>query len=134
MSASTNQANQGQRLAVWAESLYLINLLLLPGLAFVALSWLYLRRYRNAPPLARNHLHQAFCASLWAGSLLVIVNAIVIALGGYQSATTWVIVILYFVTCHAALVLLGALGLSKAMAGQSYRHPLIGPRAPQAST
>ena len=80
MSASTNQANQGQRLAVWAESLYLINLLLLP-----------------ATPTRR--------------------------------VVSWP-----FVTCHAALVLLGALGLSKAMAGQSYRYPLIGPRAPQAST
>ncbi|MBU1191407.1 MAG: hypothetical protein KKA36_03725 [Gammaproteobacteria bacterium] len=116
----------GATLAVTAEVLYLVNLLLVPGLAFVILLVIYLRNSKTAPPLARCHLRQTFAASLWAGVLLVLVNGLILALGGYQAPATWVVLILYFVTCHASLVLLGVLGLAKAMAGQSYRYPVIG--------
>lgn len=117
----------GMQLAVLSEVLYLLNLLVLPGLAFVALLWLYWRYVKTAPRLARCHLRQTLSGSLWAGVLLIFVNGLILALGGYHTPSTWVILILYFVTCHASLVLLGVLGLSKAMAGQDYRYPLIGP-------
>jgi hypothetical protein len=39
---------------------------------------------------------------------------------------TWVVLILYFTCCHAALVLFGVLGLARAMAGQVFVYPLIG--------
>lgn len=116
----------GQGLAIAAESLYLINLLLLPGLAFLLLLGLYWRYRRSAPPLGRLHLQQTLSASLWAGGLLVIVNLLIIALGGYDAASTWVIVILYFTTVHATLVLLGILGLARSLAGQTFRYPLVG--------
>jgi hypothetical protein len=116
----------GTPLAIAAEALYLANLLVAPGLAFALLAWLYARRIRAAPPLARCHLRQTLSASLWAGGLLVVVNASILLLGGYRAPYTWVIVVLYFITCHAALVLLGALGLAKAMAGKSYVFPLVG--------
>lgn len=116
----------GTRLAVTAEALYLVNLLLVPGVAFAVLLVIYLRRSETAPPLARCHLHQTVFASLWAGVLLVAVNGLILALGGYDAPDTWVILVLYFTTCHATLVLLGVLGLAKAMAGQPYRYPLIG--------
>jgi hypothetical protein len=116
----------GQSLAVTAEALYLTNLLLLPGLAFLVLAILYLRHAASAPPLARCHLRQTLAASLWAGALLLLVNVAIVLLGGYHVPATWVLVILYFVTCHATLVLLGVLGLAKAMAGASYRYPLLG--------
>jgi uncharacterized Tic20 family protein len=38
----------------------------------------------------------------------------------------WLLVILYFTVCHSTLVLLGMLGLVKAMAGQCFRFPLVG--------
>jgi hypothetical protein len=116
----------GQGLAVTAESLYLINLLLAPGLAFLALVGVYLATIKGAPPLAACHLRQVLAASLWAGVVLIAVNLTIIALGGYQAAYTWVIVVLYFTICHSTLVLLGVLGLAKAMAGQNFRYPLIG--------
>lgn len=116
----------GATLAVTAEVLYLVNLLLVPGITFVILLVIYLRNSKTAPPLARCHLRQTFAASLWAGVLLVLVNGLILALGGYQAPATWVVLILYFTTCHASLVLLGVLGLAKAMAGQPYRFPLIG--------
>lgn len=116
----------GQGLAVAAESLYLINLLLLPGLGFLLLLWLFFRHRDSAPPLARVHLRQTVSASLWAGALLIFTNLLIVVLGGYQTAWTWIIVILYFTTVHATLVLLGILGLARALAGQPCRYPLVG--------
>ena len=119
-------APPGQGLAIAAESLYLINLLLLPGLGFLALLWLYFHRRDDAPPLAQSHLRQTVSASVWAGALLVFANLLIVALGGYDAAWTWVIVILYFTTVHTTLVMLGIVGLARALAGQSYRYPLVG--------
>ena len=116
----------GQGLAVTAEVLYLANLLLLPGLAFIALLVVYQRYIRAAPKLAVCHLRQTLSASLWAGALLLVANIIILLFGGYRSPNTWMVVIIYFTTCHATLVLLGVVGLSKAMAGQNFRYPLVG--------
>ncbi len=121
---------EGQGLAVAAESLYLVNLLLVPGVAFVILLVLYFRHRGSAPALARGHLQQTLVASLWAGLLLILVNGMILWLGGYDRASTWMLLLLYFVSCHAALVLLGVVGLARAMAGKPYRYPVIGPRLP----
>jgi uncharacterized Tic20 family protein len=126
VSADSEQEIPGQSLAVWAEVLYLSNLLIAPGLAFAVLLWLYLKRPADMPALAACHLRQTISASLWAGALLVIANAAIILLGGYAAPNTWVIAIIYFTTCHSTLVLLGVLGLAKAMAGQKYVYPLVG--------
>ena len=130
MPHSTHESGSGQVLAVTAETLYLINLLLVPGVAFLILLALYFGKRRSAPALAANHLSQTFAASLWAGVLLVVANAAILLLGGYQGVHTWVVVILYFTIVHSTLVLLGALGLAKAMAGQCWRYPLLGPPLP----
>jgi hypothetical protein len=111
---------------VLAESLYLANLLLVPGLAFGILLYLYRRHAVSAPPLARCHLRQTLSASLWAGALLILVNLLILLLGGYRAAYTWLLVILYFVVCHTTLVMLGMIGLARAMAGQCFRYPLVG--------
>jgi len=116
----------GQGLAVTAEVLYLANLLLLPGIAFAVLVAVYFRNIRQAPALATCHLRQVLSASLWAGGLLLVANTSILLLGGYRSPNTWMVVIIYFTTCHSTLVLLGVMGLAKAMAGQCYRYPLVG--------
>lgn len=117
----------GQPLAVAAEALFLANLLLAPGLAFAALAWLW-HRHRTAPPLAANHLRQTFWVSLWGGALLVAVSLAFVLLIGLDSAWTWTLVIIYFTCVHSTLILLGMLGLARAMAGKRFRFPLIGPR------
>ena len=60
------------------------------------------------------------------GALLIAVNVLIVLFGGYRAASTWVIALIYFTCCHAALVLFGIFGLARAMAGQPYRYPLIG--------
>ena len=116
----------GRTLAIAAEALYLFNLLLAPGLAFVILLVLYFRYRYIAAPLAACHMRQTISASIWAGIILVVINLLIVALGGYEREWTWVIAILYFTVCHATLVLLGALGLASAINGKVYRYPLIG--------
>ncbi len=118
----------GREIAIAAEALYLANLMLIPGIAFVALLVLWFRERGRAPELARKHLRQTVAASLWAGALLVVANGAIILAGGYTSPHTWIIVILYFTTCHSTLIFCGAIGLAKALAGKPFRFPLIGPR------
>jgi O-antigen ligase len=118
--------DDGRRVAVWAEALYLANLLALPGLAFLGLLWLR-RRHRNGVALARNHLEQTFTASLWAGGLLVVLNVAILAVGGLDSMIAWLAVILYFTFFHSSFVLCGMFGLASALAGKTVVFPLIGP-------
>lgn len=125
MNAQTDPA-PGQNIAISAEALYLANLLLLPGLCFLVLLWLYLRHRRSAPALARCHLRQTMAASLWGAGLLIVVNLLILLAGGWDSANVWMYVLLYFTVGHSSLVLLGMIGLAKAMAGKSWRYPLLG--------
>ncbi|MDY6981092.1 MAG: hypothetical protein SV201_14545 [Pseudomonadota bacterium] len=120
------QPPPGQSLAIAAESLYLVNLLLLPGFAFIALLVLYWRHVGQTVPLARCHLEQTLFASLWAGVLLILANIAILLLGGYEAAYTWVVLVLYFTAVHTTLVILGTIGLAKAMAGKPFEYPLIG--------
>ena len=124
---SSNVDDGGQSLAVLAQSLYLINLLVAPGLAFVALLWLWQRHRDSAPPLARLHLRQALWVSVVAGLLIAGLSALLAVAGGLHAAWTWVVVLTYFVCIHGALVTMGIFALSKAMAGQPWRYPLVGP-------
>ncbi len=120
------ELTEGAGTAVTAESLYLVNLLLAPGLGFLLLVWMWWRSRDQAPPLAASHLSQTISGSIWAGILLVVANALILLLGGYRGPHVWVVVITYFTFCHSMLVMFGAYGLSKAMAGQCWRYPLIG--------
>lgn len=118
-------AETGQRLAIAAEALYLVNLLLVPGLAFLVLAVLFLRR-GQVSKLARNHLEQAFAASCWAGVLLIGVGGAIVLIGDIEGMLTWVVGIIYLVCMHATLVLLGVLGLARALSDKPYRYPVVG--------
>lgn len=123
---------RSRQLAITAATLYLLNLLLLPGLAFAALAILWWKQRRHAgmagkvDVLAGSHLESAFRGSLLAGVLLLGVTAAIALLGGYANPGTWVVLIIYFVTAHAALVLAGVVALTRALASQPFRFPLAG--------
>lgn len=119
--------DKDKRVAITAEALYLLNLLLLPGIAFILLLLLNRKHHSNASPLALCHLRQTVAASIWAGVLLVPFTILTITVGGYESIGAWTVAILYFIICHSSLILLGVFGLSRAMAGRTWRYPLIGP-------
>jgi hypothetical protein len=132
MTIPEQEALEEATVAVQAEALYLINLLLLPGVAFIGLLWLAHRHAGSPNPLTRCHLRQTLRASIWAGVLLMAVTLLIMLLGGFTAPATWVVLILYFISCHSALVLFGVLGLARAMAGQTYIYPLVGSRTWQA--
>lgn len=123
-----NDASDNAPAAVQAEVLYLINLLLLPGLAFIGLLWLTYRHKNSSSAVVRCHLKQTLVASIWAGILLTAVAVAILAMGGLFVPASWIVAILYVLCCHATLVLLGVVGLSRALAGQTYIYPLIGSR------
>lgn len=129
--AETQQKQDGQDLAVTAEILYLLNLLLLPVIAFIGLLFVYFLYHGKATSLAACHLRQTLSASILAGVMLVLVNILIILLGGYDSASTWIVVILYFTTVHAVLILLGTLGLARAMTGKHFHYPVLGRTCPE---
>lgn len=116
----------GRRLAILAESLYLANLMIAPGLAWLLLAFLWHRHARSADRLARCHLGEALRAGLWSGVLLVAVSGALVLVGGLDRPGAWAAAILYFVSVHATFILLGVLALVKAMDGQCWRYPLIG--------
>lgn len=124
--SDSDETQPGQSLAVAAEACFLLNLIFLPVIGFIILAVLYFRYRNTAPSLARCHLCQTFCASIWAGIMLVLVNGLIILLGGYDSPSVWIIVILYLTSFHAAFILYGTFGLTRAMNGQHYHYPLIG--------
>ena len=126
------ELSAGASLAVAAESLYLVNLLLAPGLGFVILLVLWWRSRATAAPLAAAHLAQTVSGSIWAGVLLVLANALILLFGGYDGPYVWAVVITYFTVCHSMLIMFGAYGLAKAMAGQCGRYPLVGRPLPAA--
>ena len=116
----------GKSLAVTAQSLYLLNLMLAPGLAFVLLLLLYRFNRGRADALAMNHLSQTVGVSLVGAALIIVATAVLLILGGLDSGYIWMVVILYFTFIHSSLILMGVMGLVKAMAGQHYVFPLVG--------
>ena len=120
----------GPPLAIAAEALFLINLMLLPVLGFVALIGLWFLHRHHPDPLVRNHLQQTVTLSLWGGSVLVGFSAAIMLVGGFDNPWSWVIGVLYFVLVHAGVILLGFMGLVRAMNGHLWRVPLIGPALP----
>jgi hypothetical protein len=122
----------GQGLAVLAESLYVANLLILPFLAFAVLIFVYLKNYRQAPALAKSHLDQTIFASISIAIMFIICAGIVLLLRswGLEDVGVWMIVVITFTIIHATMVLLGVLGLAKAMAGKCWRYPVFGRKLP----
>ncbi|MCX7897610.1 MAG: hypothetical protein N2441_07025 [Rhodocyclaceae bacterium] len=123
------KARNEASLAVLAEALFLTNLLVAPGLAFLWLAWLWRVKRHTADAVGRCHLEQTFFVSLWGGLLLVATVFFLVSFGADWGGS-WVVAILYFTCIHSTLVLFGILGLARAMAGKPYRYPGIGPKTP----
>ena len=67
-------AEAGKSLAVAAESLFLVNLMLAPGLAFALLLLLYRFNRGRADALATNHLSQTVGVSVTGGALILVAS------------------------------------------------------------
>ena len=123
MNAPNNEAIQ---IAATAQALYLLNILLLPGFAFLGLLWLYLKHRASTSQLVQCHLRQALRASICAGIFLVLVSVGILLLGGFNTPGTWIVLILYVLCMHSAFILLGVFALTRALAGKLFYYPFIG--------
>ena len=112
-------------IAVAAEALYLVNLMLLPGLAFAALVVLYLNKHKDSGPLARNHLRQTTGVSVLGGGLIVLVAALYWLVGGF-GPWGWMWAVFYFTFIHSSLIFMGVFGFVKASNDQEFVYPVIG--------
>ncbi len=117
------QQKQEESIAVRAASWYLVNMLLLPGIAFLVLWRLFLRYGRGNPALLGvNHVRQAFFMSLLGGALVVTGCSLIVLLMG-NSPDMWATLIVYFTVMHSCFVLWGILTLARAMAGMPVLFP-----------
>lgn len=123
----TRKPTESSQFAIVCQSFYLANLLLLPGVFFLVLVYFFLSYRsqsrkgshssisRKVKGIGKIHLIRCIQLSLLAGVVLVIIPAIVILFSNQQEASIMV-ALFYFVTLHAAFVLIGMFNLSRAMA------------------
>jgi len=123
------------KFSVICQSLYLANLLLVPGLFFLVLIYYY-NQYKQqqkimaAPSdndvtnraiqlknlgIGKIHLIRSIQLSVLAGILLAVIPLTVIYFAS-QLQTSIMVGLIYFVTLHAGFVLIGMFNLSRAMA------------------
>ena len=113
-------------IATTAQALYLLNILLLPGFAFLGLLWLYAKHRASTSQLVQCHLRQALRASICAGIFLVLVSGGIVLLGGFNTPGTWIVLILYVLCMHSVFILFGVFALTRALAGKLFYYPVIG--------
>lgn len=103
------------RLASNAALASLLNLTLLPVIAFVVL----VRIYRNCQvdTIARYHAALGIKLNIIAALVLFAVSALMILLGGFDSPWTWVYVISYFTLVHSIFILVAVWALVRAWNG-----------------
>jgi uncharacterized Tic20 family protein len=123
---------EGKNSAILIESLYVANLLILPGLAFMALLYLFMTKHDKLPVLAKSHLEQTISACVWIAVMFLIASTTIMIMrfSGVEDVTLWMIVVILFTMLHASMVLLGIVGLSKALSGKCYRYPVFGKAMP----
>ncbi len=116
--------NPGQSVVVAfaVEYLYLLTLLIVPGLAFIVL--LFLCRFKRKM-VSSIYLTQTVSASIWRGLLIIVIFALILLLGGIDGPYSWMTAFLYFTIVYARFIIMGMLGLVKMLAGSSWRYPLV---------
>lgn len=93
----------------------ILNLTFLPVFAFI---WLLLaNKNKDQKPLSRYHTLFAIKLNLLAATALIFVSGLMIALGGFDSAWTWVYVITYFTFVHTTFIVIALWALTRAWSG-----------------
>ena len=116
--------------AVYAVAFFMANVLFVVfgGVFYLALWVLYLRHYKNAPPVTRSHLKQALIAASLSTTIFVIINIFIISNGGYipLSRSAIIAIELYGLVVLPLFMATGVFALFKAIRNEDVRYPLIG--------
>jgi hypothetical protein len=93
----------------------ILNLTFLPGIAFI---WLILAMNKMAPTsISYYHAKLGIKLNLIAFVALGVVSVLMVILGGFHSAWTWVYVITYFTFVHTTFIILAVWALTRAWSG-----------------
>ena len=98
----------------------LLNLTILPLISFVLLLLIYRKTTDNS--IGRYHAVLGIKINVIAASVLFIVSALMIALGGFDSPWTWVYVISYFTIVHTVFIVFAIWALVRAWSGDTLRN------------
>ena len=108
--------NEERQRASNAALASLLNLTFLPGIAFI---WLLIRLKTAAKGgIAHYHILLGIKLNLFAAFALVVVSLLMILLGGFDSAWTWVYVITYFTLVHTLFIVVAVWAMVRAWSGQ----------------
>jgi hypothetical protein len=109
-----------QKLAANAALASLLNLTFLPGIAFL---WMLLNlRRATSDGIDRYHLRLGIRINLLAAVALLVVSALMLLLGGFQSAWTWMYVITYFTFVHTVFIVTAVWAMVRSWNGQRLRQ------------
>ena len=117
------KSNQQNKPAIFYQSLYLSNLLLIPIASFFLLVYYLYQSHpsRSQPKALSNfnkiHLFRSIQISTLAGIMLGVAPIFYI-LYSAQFGVSVMITIFYFVTLHTCFVLIGMMNLARAMANK----------------
>lgn len=106
------------------SGLYLANLLVAPGIAYVLLIVLLFRFRESENKLFLYHLKASLILATIVGMILIGIP-IGILLIGYFSDLAWMLALTFLVTFHGFSVIFGVYILAKAMANQPFWFPFI---------
>ncbi len=97
----------------------ILNLTFAPGIAFI---WLLLA-INKMPQGSIEHYHAklGIKLNLIAFVALGVVSVLMVVLGGFNSAWTWVYVITYFTFVHTAFIIVAVWALTRAWSGLKLR-------------
>ncbi len=114
------EKNSTYKAASHAAFASFLNLTFLPVFSFI---WLLLQRKQlikneNDSLIAIYHNHFALKLNLIAAFFLVAVTTLMILLGGFNSAWTWVYVISYFTLVHSIFILIAVWALTRSWSGK----------------
>jgi len=96
--------------------LSLLNLTALPLISFILLLFLYKNSKQNG--IDRYYAVLAIKTNLLAAVALLLVTTLMVILGGFDSAWTWVYVISYFVFVHALFILFATWTMVRSWTGK----------------
>ncbi len=114
-----------KQIPVVLQGLYLINLLALPIIAAVPIIYLCKMHWHSDDLVTRCHTRQVIATTIWF-AVVVIGGALLFWLVGNHGPELWTMLLMYLIVFHTTFVMIGMVGLAKAITGKPYQPYLIG--------
>lgn len=114
-----------KRIPVILQGLYLMNLLALPILSMIPILYLCKKHWQSEDLVIRCHTRQVIATSIWF-AIVVIGGSLLFWLFGRHGPGLWTMLLMYLIIFHTTFVMIGLVGLAKAITDQTYQPYLIG--------